>query len=368
MDPVTLGALGALGLLALTRKQPGAAPKEKPPPKQDAPAAKPDTGLRDLASLANTGIIGVGILASVAASKLGESLTGNKLGATVGMLNATGGTAGNLVATGARELFKVFGGSDEDATATAWQLMATVIGFTATTVVGILMLPSMIVNALIIGPIVGTIEDIARLANGQAGAVKELDKFYNEARARFLGMLDIQFPTADRYQLLGVAAFMAFGYTYRTNDQRMKCWMRRARGFGVDVKGHWQWGYERGMFVYTGPLGPNYDAVVTTHTYLESVDAVYGDVFREYARYGAASAREDEFGAALRDAREVGDVFANVGHYIKAAGQPWGVGQSELSHLLWWRNAGYFEADDIVDGKLVYHGKTFDYKKANGVA
>jgi len=72
--------------------------------------------------------------------------------------------------------------------------------------------------------------------------------------------------------------------------------------------------------------------------------------------------------AALADAIDVGDVFANVGHYIKAAGQPWGVGQSELSHLLWWRNAGYFDADDVVDGKLVYHGKTFDYKKANGVA
>ena len=365
MDPVTLGAIGVLGLLALTRKQPVAKTVEKAPPKQDMPSAKPDTQLRDLASLATTGIIGLGIVTSVAASKLGASLTGNKLGETVGMLNAASGTAGNLVAAGARELFKVFGGSDEDATATAWQLMATGIGFAASTIVGILMLPSLVINAMIIGPIVGTIEDIARLSYGPSGAYEDAKKLFRESYDKFRAAIDQQFPEEQPYNRQIVAAATAYGFVVRTNAQRHKTWMKRAHGIGVSDKGHWIWGYERGMFLYGASLGDtSYSDVDIWNTYGERMYIPdFAPIRDSVSRVGSADQK-----AALADAIDVGDVFANVGHYIKAAGQPWGVGQSELSHLLWWRNAGYFEADDIVDGKLIYHGKTFDYKKANGVA
>lgn len=295
-----------------------------------------------------------------AASKLGEAITGDKLGgfgAVVGLgatvlnpaaavqgFGIVGAQAGNVGRMAGKDIDRLLGGDGVTGVGAVWQVSGYVTGL-ALAVYGLSAVPFVGQAVLLAVGVGALIDDAVRLGYGQNGVRAELIadalKRRDALNSRFGAMLEAASPGAsmDEEYLTAVrqrAGLAAVGYLDADQTLRRKSWMTRPRGIGQSEAQHEAWGLARGRLVED-----QYSLTVDAGNAL----GVDGSNRGEWYRYGVR--------------------MAFIEGFLKCHGEAPGFGQTRRQHSEWWLARGGFSATRIEsNGDAIIDGVRVDWQRS----
>ncbi len=357
MDPFLL--IGGAGLVALLLRKRQVPQELKPQPMPEAPEG--GGSITSLLGTAGAAAAGAAAL-SAGGAALGYAITGTVPGAIGGGLFPVQGNIVNAATQAGKEFDKMFGGSGTGGTGIVAQAGAgTAAAFAQ--VFGAAAAASAIASFLPVYLVWSIVEDLNRLAYGQAGAIRDFDKEWNVrfevARSNFQGA----FGTLPIREIERMATEFVDGYMLQSNRLQRLQWMKKPRGAGVTEAYHEKFGFERGYFVLSPVRRARKPEFLARLAAVDLVDVPGVTIPVPFGTPITMPAqKEDRF---ARTFEAIGRMFANSVAYAAHMREPRGFGQSETSHAAYGRDQGKFEGSLIApNADLEFEGSVFTWNKA----